>query len=268
VKTPPDDLADRLLGASELILAGSPPPRFDDIAERIGVARATLYYYFSGRDDLLSFVLTEHIRRGAAIIAAADGGSPAERLRVTVAGLVRFLGENPELCPALLSAMGGAGRMREALAADWNAAVETLAEARSLFVLGRGPSLAIAGEVALKFKETCGIHAEAYSAAEVMHGPVELVEPGFPVLALAGRDTAEASVAQIADDLAAQGAAAFATTALCRKAARLPVPEAGHPLLDALIQVVPAYLFIEALSRRRGRNPDAPRRLRKVTETV
>lgn len=119
MKTPPDDLADRLLGASELILAGSPPPRFDDIAERIGVARATLYYYFSGRDDLLTFVLTEHIRRGAAVIAAADdGGSPADRLRVTVAGLVRFLGENPELCPALLGAMGGAGRMREALEAN------------------------------------------------------------------------------------------------------------------------------------------------------
>jgi AcrR family transcriptional regulator len=118
VKTPPDDLADRLLGASEMILATAPPARFDDIAEQVGVARATLYYYFSGRDDLLSFVLAEHIRRGAEIIAAADGDSPSERLRVTVAGLVRFLGETPELCPALLGAMGAAGQMREALEAN------------------------------------------------------------------------------------------------------------------------------------------------------
>ena len=118
MKTPPDELAGRLLGASELILAASPPARFDDIAERIGVARATLYYYFSGRDDLLSFVLSEHIRRGAQIIAAATGDSATERLRVTVSGLVRFLGAHPELCPALLGAMGATGRMNEALEAN------------------------------------------------------------------------------------------------------------------------------------------------------
>ena len=65
-------------------------------------------------------------------------------------------------------------------------------QGQSLFVLGRGPSLAIANEAALKFKETCGMHAEAYSAAEVMHGPLALVGPGFPVLALAARDASEA----------------------------------------------------------------------------
>jgi len=159
-------------------------------------------------------------------------------------------------------------RLHEALDAKWAPLVEDLADARSLYVLGRGPSLAIAGETALKFKETCGIHAEAYSAAEVMHGPVELVEPGFPVIALAGRDRAEASVAEIADELASKGAIVHATTAICRQAALLHVPAAGHPLLDALIQVVPAYTCLEALSRRRGRDPDAPARLRKITETV
>jgi AcrR family transcriptional regulator len=60
------------------------------------VARATLNYYFSGRDDLLSFVLAEHIRRGAEIIAAANGESPAERLRVTVAGEGMAVGEFAE----------------------------------------------------------------------------------------------------------------------------------------------------------------------------
>ena len=100
------------------MLAASPPARFDDIAECIGVARATLYYYFSGRDDLLSFVLAEHIRRGAEVIADAADGVPTERLRAAVTGLVRFLGEHPDLCPALLAAMGGAGRMREALEAN------------------------------------------------------------------------------------------------------------------------------------------------------
>ena len=84
--------------------------------------------------------------------------------------------------------------------------------ASSLFILGRGPSVAIASEAALKFKETCAMHAEAYSAAEVMHGPLALVGPGFPVLALAARDASEASVAEAADGLAAKGAPVFVTS--------------------------------------------------------
>lgn len=159
-------------------------------------------------------------------------------------------------------------RLETALDADWTPLADACMDARSLYVLGRGPSLAIAGEVALKFKETCGIHAEAYSAAEVMHGPVELVTPGFLVVALAARDRSEASVAHVLDELVSKGARVHATTDRCRGAGRLPVPDAGHPLLEALIQVIPAYLALEALSRRLGRNPDVPLRLRKVTETI
>lgn len=118
MKTPPVDLADRLLAASAPILDAGAGVRFDDIAEQVGVARATLYYYFSGRDDLLSFVLAEHIRRGAEIVQGATGATPTARLRAAVTGLVEFLGAHPELCPALLSAMGGAGRMSEALQAN------------------------------------------------------------------------------------------------------------------------------------------------------
>ena len=59
---------------------------------------------------------------------------------------------------------------------------DRLVRANSAFVLGRGPGFAIAAEMALKFKETCGIHAEAYSAAEVLHGPAAIVQAHFPVL--------------------------------------------------------------------------------------
>ena len=64
------------------------------------------------------------------------------------------------------------------------ALVEAIAQASSAFVLGRGSTFAIAAEAALKLKETCAMHAEAFSAAEVMHGPAEIVRPGFLVLAL------------------------------------------------------------------------------------
>ena len=159
-------------------------------------------------------------------------------------------------------------RLRESLACDWSGMEQVLQDARSVFVLGRGPTLAIANEVALKFKETCGVHAEAYSAAEVMHGPVELVEPAFPVLAIAARDRAETSIVDSADALAARGASVFVTSALCKNARSLPVPDGGHPLLNALLPITPYYGMIEALSRRLGRDPDRPEHLKKVTETL
>src|SRR4029077_20008789 len=100
----------------------------------------------------------------------------------------------------------------KAIACDWMSLAAALSGANSLFILGRGPSFAIANEAALKFKETCGMHAEAYSAAEVMHGPLALVKPGFPVLALAARDRSEPSMAEAADALADKGAIVFITS--------------------------------------------------------
>ena len=100
----------------------------------------------------------------------------------------------------------------KAIGCDWMEIAAALAAHNSLFILGRGPSAAIANEAALKFKETCGMHAEAYSAAEVMHGPLALVNKGFPVLALAARDQSEPSMAETADALADKGAAVFITS--------------------------------------------------------
>lgn len=158
--------------------------------------------------------------------------------------------------------------LNQAIAADWSPLATALRGRDSLYVLGRGPALAIAAEAALKLKETCGIHAEAYSAAEVLHGPARIVEAGFPVLALAARDAAEPAVAEIADRLAGQGATAFATTALATSARRLPFVATGHPLTDALTLIVSFYAFVEELSRARGFDPDKPPHLKKVTETV
>ncbi len=155
-----------------------------------------------------------------------------------------------------------------AVTADWTPLLAALRDRNSLYVLGRGPALAIAQEAALKFKETCGIHAEAYSAAEVLHGPARIVEAGFPVLALASRDAAEAAVAEIADRLARQGATCFATTSRVAVANPLPFAETGHPITDALALIVSFYGFVEMLSRQRGFDPDHPPHLKKITETV
>jgi TetR/AcrR family transcriptional regulator len=119
VKTPPAELAGRLLDVSEHVLAGDPPPRLEDVAGLVGASRATLYYYFSGRDDLLAFLLTEHARQGAESVDAAvkPDDPPQERLQVTLAALADFLGRHPGVCAGLLAAAGAGGRMAEVLQA-------------------------------------------------------------------------------------------------------------------------------------------------------
>ena len=77
---------------------------------------------------------------------------------------------------------------------------------RSLFVVGRGLGLAAAQEAALKLKETCGIHAEAFSAAEVQHGPMALVGAGFPVVFFVQDDDTRDSTLDVAEKFRARGA--------------------------------------------------------------
>lgn len=160
------------------------------------------------------------------------------------------------------------GHLAKAITLDWSEFASQLGDAESLYMLGRGPALAIASEAALKFKETSNMHAEAYSAAEVLHGPVALVEDGFPLLAFAARDAAEASIVEIVDSLAGKRALAFATSGEVKAAHKLPFVATGHPLTDALSLIVPFYGFVEAWSRSKGFDPDQPAALKKVTETL
>ncbi|QDY71536.1 SIS domain-containing protein [Qingshengfaniella alkalisoli] len=138
----------------------------------------------------------------------------------------------------------------------------------SVFTLGRGPVFAISNEAALKFKETCQIHAESYSSAEVLHGPVSIVDRGFPVIAFAAADAGEAPLADIADQIAAKGASVFATTSKVRNATLVEHVRTDHPLCDPLSLLVSFYAMVERVATERGIDPDAPRHLKKVTETI
>jgi len=167
---------------------------------------------------------------------------------------------------AALAALPGA--CAQALDQDWAALSDRLVRAQSAYVLGRGPGFAIAAEMALKLKETCGLHAEAHSAAEVLHGPAAIVRERFPVLALAVEDAARGHVIATAERLAAQGADVFVTASAAAGAVTLPAPDPLHPLVDPLVAVVSFYALAEGLSRRRGFDPDTPFRLQKVTATT
>jgi glucosamine--fructose-6-phosphate aminotransferase (isomerizing) len=150
---------------------------------------------------------------------------------------------------------------------DWSPAVECLKDARSLYVVGRGPGLAIAQEAALKLKETCGLHAEAISAAELKHGPLALVAAGFPALVLTQNDASRAGVVDLARQLIAQGARVLIAGAQLPGALTLPTLGAD-PLVEPLLLIQSFYRMLEPLAHARGRDPDDPPHLRKVTETL
>ena len=157
--------------------------------------------------------------------------------------------------------------MDRSWALDWSAALPALEPAEHLYVVGRGLGLGAAQEVALKCKETCGLHAEAFSSAELRHGPYALLGPGFPALLLAQHDATQAGVKDLGSELARRG--------LCVLIAGAEIPGSiGLPTVDTLpeigpiLQVQSAYRLISTLSVRRGFDPDRPAHLRKVTETI
>jgi glutamine---fructose-6-phosphate transaminase (isomerizing) len=150
---------------------------------------------------------------------------------------------------------------------DWSAAVTRLTPANNLYVVGRGLGLAIAQEAALKLKETCGLHAEAVSAAELRHGPMALVRAGFPLLIFSQNDESRAGVVQLSSELAAQGADVLLAGAAAAGATLLPT-QAAHPVIEPLLLAQSFYRMANALSLARGRDPDRPPHLHKVTETL
>ncbi|WP_246543397.1 SIS domain-containing protein [Novosphingobium profundi] len=145
--------------------------------------------------------------------------------------------------------------------------VQLLGSATNLFVIGRGYGFAVAQEAALKLKETCGLHAEGFSAAEVRHGPMAIVNAGFPVVAFAGSDASGASVREAAGEFAARDAAVRQLDALSDETGQSFAALAGHPALEPILMIQAFYPEANDLSLARGFNPDAPAHLRKVTET-
>ncbi len=150
---------------------------------------------------------------------------------------------------------------------DWSGVLKPLAEAESLVTIGRGPTLAIAREAALKFKETSDLHAEAFSSAEFMHGPVALVSPRFPVLIFVPTDAAAVGMVDLAADLSAKGAAVFVTSSKDPAPEWLPALPPDHAETDAICLIQSFYAMVLHLAARRGRNADQPRHLRKITRT-
>ena len=154
--------------------------------------------------------------------------------------------------------------LRSAFDADWSPATELLQDSTNLFVIGRGYTLGIAQEAALKLKETCALHAESFSSAEVKHGPMAIVGDGFPLIAFAGSDAAGDDVRETAALFEQRGARVAIADA--SGGGILATPRA-HPVLEPILMIQAFYRCANALALARGLNPDAPPYLSKVTKT-
>jgi glutamine---fructose-6-phosphate transaminase (isomerizing) len=157
--------------------------------------------------------------------------------------------------------------LRAAGTLDWSKAVDELRSVDRMIVIGRGLGLAIAQEAALKFKETSGIQAEAFSSAEVRHGPMELIGEDYPLLVFALRGPEQEGLLQLARDMRARGAKVLLAAPSDVAEADLPLAVTDHPALDPIAAILSFYVMAAGLAAARGRNPDAPRHLNKVTET-
>lgn len=159
-------------------------------------------------------------------------------------------------------------QMSQAANEDWSALLKVLANANKMIVIGRGAALPIAQEAALKLKETSGIQAEAFSSAEVRHGPMEIIEEGYPVLVFAPSGPEQPGSLAFAEEMRARGAQVLVVAprgTVCE--GLLPSVPTAHPLLEPFTMIQGFYLKAAQLAVARGRNPDQPRFLKKVTQT-
>jgi glucosamine--fructose-6-phosphate aminotransferase (isomerizing) len=194
----------------------------------------------------------------------------------TLSVLVHFaalMTGSPELLTAL-SALPSV--LDEAVGMDWSPAIKEYQQQQNTFIVGRGYGFPIAQEAALKFKETAAIHAEAFSGAEVLHGPFALVQQNFPLLILGQDDVTLPGILNLSKQATQLGAKTLlAVPSNVAKSASLagvattllPLPAALHPLCDPLVAIQAFYVMVARLAVARGLNPDAPLNLAKITRT-
>ena len=214
----------------------------------------------------------EHVldlRAGPERAVAATKTYTAELM--VVAMLSEAFGGRATDAPGVLEALPGA--VRGALDSDEPAREAAMARASlaTCVVLGRGFEYATAREWSLKIKELARVLADPYSAADFLHGPLALLDPGFPVLAVATSGEIAAGMRELLTRLRHEHsvdtvAISDASDGLAANAV-LPVPTAPAPWLQPLVSAVPAQLFAAHLARARGLDPEAPFHIRKVTRT-
>ncbi|HEY7846745.1 MAG TPA: SIS domain-containing protein [Candidatus Limnocylindria bacterium] len=247
--------AARAAGAQTVAITNHPDSPLGDAAEHVLPCRA-------GRELAVPATKT-YVAQLAVIAALVEAIKPSSDLAHGLAGLPELLRATLRTTERWLAGDDGAR------SAPGPAAVRAFARANRALVIARGYNLATALELALKFKETVGLFAEAYSTADFAHGPVVLTRPRVPVLAIRPDGPMGGLVDEALQQTGARGGVPVVIGG--PEAASTPgalvlsfdLPEALTPIVYA----VPGQLLVEAVARRRGISPDAPPGLGKVTRT-
>jgi glucosamine--fructose-6-phosphate aminotransferase (isomerizing) len=253
--------------AGTVMLAISQSGASPDLLSAVSSARAAgahIVALVNAQDSPLAQLADELIPLGAGLERSVAATKSYIGSLAAIVHLVASWSRDVQLAAALQQAPE---LLERAWQLDWSAAVTHLTPANNLYVIGRGLGLGVAQEAALKLKETCGLHAEAVSAAELRHGPMALVRAGFPLLIFTQNDESRSGVTQLAAELAAQGADVLLAGADAARATILPT-EGAHPVIEPLLFAQSFYRMANALSLARGHDPDRPPHLHKVTETL
>jgi len=252
---------------NQLLLTISQSGRSDDLTEFALMAKAAGALTAAIVND------TESPLAAACDIALPTGAGPELSVAATksfvasLAVLLRMIAEWRSDA-ALRAAIGRLPeRLTLATSLEWDEAVDACSQATSLVTIGRGPTLAIAREAALKLKETSNLHAEAFSSAEFQHGPMALVSQRYPLLLFMPTDAAAAGMQEFAADLRRKGALVLAAEHGEPAHGRLPAVPPEHPDVDAVCLIQSFYALAVRVAARRGTNVDQPRHLQKVTRT-
>jgi glucosamine--fructose-6-phosphate aminotransferase (isomerizing) len=212
------------------------------------------------------YVLETHAGEERSVAATKTYTSQLMALGLLVAGWL----DDPALF-ADLAALPIAMRRTLGLEEAIHSAAVRYQHAEHAVVLGRGYNYATAFETALKLKETCYLAAEPYSPADFLHGPVALVEAGFPAIVIAPSGAAAHDLTRFAADLRERGASLLMISdraeALPLADVPLELPPITAEWTSPMLAILPGQLLSLHLAQARGLDPDRPRGLHKVTVT-
>lgn len=275
------------LAAPSLVTVYRRPPRFRD-ALVLGISQ-------SGASPDIVAAVAEARRQGAlTAVLTNDPGSDLAREGDVVVDLMA--GEERSVAAtktytaelaaiALLSAtldgdaeaLGALARVPDAVAATLSVlpaaqeAAERWRDVERSIAVGRGFNFATAFELALKLKELTYAVVEPYSSADFLHGPLAIVEEGFPAIVLAPSGVLADEMVTLVAQLRERGAEVLCVSdhpaALAAAQVPLAVPRPVPEWLSPLTFIVPGQLLAMSLAHALGHDVDAPRALRKVTRT-
>jgi glucosamine--fructose-6-phosphate aminotransferase (isomerizing) len=251
-----------------LVIGVSQSGAGEDIVEVVARARAAgaLTAAITNTDDSLLARTAEHVLLCHAGIERAVAATKTYTTSLALfAALAAEWSGSDELTRGLERLPDVASDLLAALAGRVEPVASTLLHAERILTVARGLHLPTAIESALKIAETTSTATQAFSSADLLHGPIASVAVRTPCLLFLPRGRTEAMMGDVAEKLSARGARVLRLAP--HEMADLPLADPGTELLSPLVDIVPAQLLAYHLTVQRGLDPDNPRGLTKVTVT-